>query len=156
MESTTIHKVIALAGIAVLVVGVFVPIFKYPSDDEAYNYFDLDSENGIPADGPGVYILIVAVVSLLMIGMDRLEYLWLPAILVFWVLFQNFASIGSSILDRDTAGLREGWLFLFVGPILMTAPRWFHALRQNVLVPISNELEEAVQSELEEEQFDEQ
>jgi hypothetical protein len=117
-----------IVGTLLLVVGLFLPVSSYYDsyDDTSYmsNLIDLDSENDIAADGPGVYVLIVAAVALLLIVMDREEFTWATSLLIFFPLFIIFAG-GWIMAQNDTAtNLEFGWLVLAGGLILMSVPLW--------------------------------
>jgi hypothetical protein len=127
----TREKAVAIVGIAILSIGVFLPIVRYTDPDETLGYFDTDAGK-IPADGPGVYILIVAAVALLLVALDRVEYLWLPGVIVFWPLFLEFNSLWMMRRSLENVRLGSGWALLWGGLLLMTAPLWVSSLGQTL------------------------
>ncbi len=119
-------KRLALIGIVLLLIGVFLPI--YQEDTDTSRFFDYADNNKIPADGFGVPIFIFAGVSLLLLLMDRAEYLSLPVIILFWLLFLQFMSIWLLVQnDRYDATLQYGWAVLGIGLLLLSLPGWWPA-----------------------------
>lgn len=119
-------KRLALIGIVLLIIGVFVPLYK--EDQDTANFFDSAADNKIPADGFGVPIFIFAGVALLLLLMDRAEYLALLVSILFWMLFTQFMSIWPVVhADSYEVTLQYGWAVLGIGLLLLSLPGWWSA-----------------------------
>ena len=112
-----------------LAVGMFLPIWHNNANDSSPNWIDTNSGNNIEADGPGVYILILAAVALFLLAMNRPEYTWVTTLLAFLPLFIIFANAWSLALNDTGTSLGSSWLAVLGGLILMSAPFWPESLK---------------------------
>jgi hypothetical protein len=122
------EKWLAIIGVFLLAVGMFLPVFHVNSDNTTINWIDVNPDNDISADGAGVYILILAAVTLLLLVMDRSEYTWATVLLAFLLLFFMFSSVWSLAINNN-GSLRIGWSVILGGLILMSAPFWPESLK---------------------------
>jgi hypothetical protein len=124
------EKGLAIIGVFLLAVGMFLPAWS-DGDDSSSNLIDLYPERASSTDGPGVYVLILVVVTLLLILMDCSRYTWATTLLAFLPLFLMFlASWGLMLNDLGSLGI--GWSAILVGLILMSAPFWPESLKTYV------------------------
>jgi hypothetical protein len=127
---------VILAGVALLVAGCFLPIVTVGTvGDSIYwrywddlSYWDMNRENDIPADGPGLITLIFAATALLMLWMDQSEYTWLPGILILVYTFSLMNSVWGNIHNTNI-DLSIGWGLLLLGSgLLIIAPKVSHSV----------------------------
>lgn len=132
--STNNRQLLGIAGAALLFLGVFMPIVKLPIVGDM-NYF----QNG---KGDGIFVLVFAVGSLVLVLNRQYKGLWLPSIGSVAVLaftFMNFHSKMSQMkaqMEVDLAGnpyrgladlavqsiqLQWGWAVLVIGVALLMA-----------------------------------
>jgi hypothetical protein len=125
-------QVMGLVGAFLLMVGVFTPIISLPIVGDM-NYF----QNG---QGDGVYVLILAAVSLVPIFLNRYQWLWITGLLALtliaatllqfvWVIAQLRQAVTEEASDNLFAGLAEllvdavqiqwGWVLLITGALLI-------------------------------------
>lgn len=127
---------LGLVGSALLILGTFVPILSLPIVG-TMNYFS----NG---QGDGVFVIGIAAVSFLLIGLKRFRWLWLTGIASLALIgyaFFNFVlgmrQMGSEVAQDDAFGLGSlmmqsvqlqwGWLVLVAGSVLtLLAARQSH------------------------------
>ena len=122
------EKGLAIIGVFLLAAGMFLPIWIDGWDDTSSSLIEVESEADLSADGPGVYILILAAVTVLLLAMDRPEYAWATTLLAFMPLFLTF--IGSwSLMLNDMGSLGIGWSAILGGLMLMSAPFWPEPLK---------------------------
>jgi hypothetical protein len=122
------EKWLAIIGAFLLAAGMFLPVWHDSAGGPSLNLIDVNSGNGIEADGPGVYILILAAVTILLLVMERPEYTWVTTLVAFLSLFAIFSNLwGLAINDRGS--LRIGWSAILGGLILMSAPFWPEPLK---------------------------
>jgi hypothetical protein len=132
---------IALFGAVILAVGVFLPVWRWDYEDQSTRLLDINEENNISADGPGVHILILVAVSVLLILMGRSDYLWVTGLTAAWSLYQLFISSWTVVQNDPEIHLDIGWLFLAAGVGLMVAPLWFDHLESRFKTPEEAEAE---------------
>jgi uncharacterized membrane protein len=123
------EKGLAIIGVLLLVIGLFLPVWSYNDTGDTSNLIDTNTDNDITAEGPGVYVLIVVAVALLLIVMDRGEYTWVTSLLIFFPLFIIFAGVWIAVQNDTGTRLEFGWSVLAGGLILMSAPLWPSSLR---------------------------
>ena len=131
MES---KQLIGLIGSIVLFVGVFTPIVSVPIMGN-FNYF----QNG---KGDGVYVLILAVISLILVLIKKYKGLWITGLGSFGIIAYTFiklqiklseakADIHSEFAEKSSRNLANslvqsvqlqgGWALLIVGVALVIA-----------------------------------
>lgn len=127
-------QILGLIGVIVLFIGVFLPIVSVPIVG-SITYF----QNG---EGDGVFIIILAVISLILIFSKKYKGLWFTGLASLCVLaftFFNFqirmsnakANLQQELADNPFAELGElalqsiqlqlGWAVLIVGAALIIA-----------------------------------
>lgn len=117
-------KLLALLGVALIVVGIFLPL----ATEEAYGeentlgFWDFNEDNDLAADGVGVYLLAIALVGGLIVLVDRAEYVWVPVLLLVWYIIYQLPTIWA--LNRNDLGYTPGagWMLLAAGTWLLSAP----------------------------------
>jgi thiol:disulfide interchange protein len=82
--------------------------------------------------GQGVTILIIGLVTVLMILMGRGEYVWIPGLLTFWLVWTNLSIDWSDIHNSDRIDLGIGWFVMLVGIVLTIASPWVEGLMTKV------------------------
>ncbi len=124
------EKWLAIIGVFLLAVGMFLPTWRDErGKDTSLNLIDISPESETPEDGPGVYILILAAVTLLLLMIDRLEYTWVTTMLAFLSLFIIFSNFWASAFNDTGISLEFGWSVILGGLILMNAPFWPESLK---------------------------
>lgn len=121
---------LGILGSALLFVGVFLPILSVPILGNI-NYF----RNG---QGDGVFILILAGISLVLTCIRAFKWLWLTGLgslgvmgFTFVRLYRIMAAAKTALMDNDFMGLgtllwesiqiQWGWAILFAGAVLTIA-----------------------------------
>jgi hypothetical protein len=115
---------VILAGIALLVAGCFLPMFRVKGDSawedpKDSTYWDTVPDNDIPADGPAMYILPLALVAGLMILTHQTDSVWLPGLLISITIFTHLNGFWVFTHDNHSLGLGQCWLLLIPGAILI-------------------------------------
>lgn len=126
-------QIVGLIGAFLLIIGVFTPIVSLPIIGNM-NYF----QNG---QGDGVYILILAAVSLIPIFINRYQWLWITGLLALtlitttllqfvWVIAQLRHTVTEEAGDVlfglvellvDAVQIQWGWVPLITGALLILA-----------------------------------
>jgi hypothetical protein len=112
-----------LVGLILIAAGVFVPAWN--TGDGTLNYFD-NPYNEIPADGMGVYLLIVLAVTALVTLITRVDYIKLLSVFIFWILFTEFVGNAPVFYNDTDMTIRWGWGLFAIGEVLVCAPWWWN------------------------------
>jgi len=98
---------LGIAGIVLLIIGVFSPVIKV---------LWLESDYWKDGEGDGVIIVILAVIAFGMLFLKRFQWtLWIPTVLIFLTLIYDYVDI----TQEELVEARYGWLFLFAGAVLL-------------------------------------
>jgi hypothetical protein len=117
-------KLLALLGVVLIVIGVFLPlaIDESSGTEQTLDFWDYDENNNFAADGVGVYLLAIALVAGLIVLVDRAHYVWVPLLLLVWYTLYQLPPLWA--LNRNDLGLTPGigWALVVAGTVLLSAP----------------------------------
>lgn len=122
------NQIIGFSGAAIIIAGVFAPIFHVPVTG-SINYYHEGA-------GDGIIILLLAVLSLLLLLAKKYKGLWFTGFASLGMISYTFITITSAISDMEafvTANavvqIKWGWIFLILGAALLIVSA---ALRERV------------------------
>lgn len=119
------QRTLMSVGIVIFVVGLFLPLGAGPNEDVAPSMWDLEADNGVWGDGLGIAMMIVLAVVVLLIVIDRLEYVSAISVTIFWELLLSFAGVWRLVYNTDwETSFGDGWLALWIGWVLLAGPLW--------------------------------
>jgi hypothetical protein len=130
------RQTIGLAGAAMLVIGVFVPLVSMPIVGSV-TYFN----NG---KGDGTVVLILAIISVLIVLVKKFPALWLTGLASLALIGYTFMNIARALatMERELANnpfrglanaqMQWGWALLVIGSLLLLAAA---ATKERAVVP---------------------